>query len=178
MFHSGSEDSVTRRNDQVKGSPIGEPVTFRWKRNRTRPRRVSLSIGDWPTGLYLARLTSAERRIGFAPFVVRPQTPGPHGTTIVLPTHTWQAYNFFDRDHDGWGDTWYQGTTDRIDLERPYLARGVPPRFRVYDLPFLRWLHSRSKQAGFYAEDDLERFADGAAPRDAYDLIVFSGHSE
>jgi hypothetical protein len=162
----------------MKGTPVGEPRTISWKRHRTRARRVRLEVGDWPSGLYFARVTSADGRLGHAPFVVRPSTPGAHRVAVVLPTHTWQAYNFFDRDYDGWGDTWYAGTTDRIELDRPFLDRGVPPRFRVYDLPFLRWLHAGGKPADFYAEDDLERFADGGELREAYDLLVFSGHSE
>ena len=177
-FHSGSEDVTTRRNDEMHGTPVSEPLSRTWRRHRLRPHRIRVAIGDWPTGLYYARATTADGRRGYAPFVVRPSSPGAHRVAVVLPTHTWQAYNHFDRDRDGWGDTWYAGTTERIQLDRPYLNRGVPPRFRVYDLPFLRWLHSTGKQADFYAEDDLERFSSGSELRKAYDLIVFSGHSE
>ncbi|MGI9657873.1 MAG: N,N-dimethylformamidase beta subunit family domain-containing protein [Gaiellaceae bacterium] len=177
-FHSGSESVATRRNDEMHGTPVSEPVTRDWRRRRSRPHRIRVAIGDWPTGLYYTRVTTADGRRGHAPFIVRPSSPGPHRVAVILPTHTWQAYNFFDRDRDGWGDTWYAGTTERIHLDRPFSNRGVPPRFRVYDLPFLRWLHATGKQADFYAEDDLEQFSSGAALRDAYDLIVFSGHSE
>lgn len=178
VFHSGSEETTTRRNDEMRGTPVTEPITRDWRRHRFRPHRMRVQIGDWPSGLYFARATTADGRTGFAPFVVRPASPGADRVAIVLPTHTWQAYNYYDNDRDGWGDTWYAGTTDRIHLDRPFLNRGVPPRFRVYDLPFLRWMHEGSRRADFYAEDDIERFASGAELRDAYDLIVFSGHSE
>ena len=177
-FHSGSEDTVTRRNDEMNGTPVTEPFSLAWSRNRHGAGRARIPVGAWPSGLYFARVTTADGRIGHAPFVVRPPTPGQHRIAVIIPTHTWQAYNYFDRDQDGWGDTWYAGTTDRIQLDRPYLNRGVPPRFRVYDLPFLRWLHSSGKQVDFYAEDDLERFSSGTDLRDAYDLVVFPGHSE
>ena len=178
LFHSGSEDVATRRNDEMHGTPVGDAVATTWKRHRLARRRVRVSIGDWPSGLYYARVTTADGRRGYAPFVVRPRSPGTHRVAVLLPTHTWQAYNYFDLDRDGWGDTWYAGTTDQIRLDRPFLNRGVPPRFRVYDLPFLRWLHATGKEVDFYAEDNLEQFASGSALREAYDLIVFPGHSE
>ena len=178
VFHSSSEETATRRNDEMRGTPVGEPIVRAWRRYRHRDHAIRLRVGDWPSGLYFVRATSTDGRHGFAPFVVRPTEPGEHRVAVVLPTHTWQAYNFFDQNCDGWGDTWYARTTDRIELDRPYLNNGVPPRFRVYDLPFLRWLRMGGKQADFYAEDDLERFASGAALRDAYDVIVFPGHSE
>ena len=44
---------------------------------------------------------------------------------------------------------------------RPYLDRGVPPRFRGYDRGFLRWLALHGANADFLADDDLERAGDG-----------------
>ena len=178
LFHSGSEQVTTRRADEMHGTPVSEPIVRPWRRHRRRDRTIGLPIGNLASGLYYVRAMTADGRRSYAPFVVRPSAPGAHRVAVVLPTHTWQAYNFFDRNGDGWGDTWYARTTDRIHLDRPYLNNGVPPRFRVYDLPFLRWLHSRGKAADFYAEDDLERFATGAELRRAYNLIVFPGHSE
>ena len=178
VFHSGSEAVTTRRSDEMHGTPVSKPRTIAWRRHRLRRHRVSVRVGHWPSGLYYALVKTADGRRGYAPFVVRPAAPGPRRVAVVLPTHTWQAYNYFDRNRDGWADTWYAGTTDRIQLDRPYLNRGVPPRFRAYDLPFLRWLHARDKQPDFYAEDDLEHFASGSALREAYDLVVFPGHSE
>ena len=178
IFHSGSERMRTRRNDVMRGTSVAAPIGAAWKRYRFRRRSIRLPIGDWPSGLYFARITTDDRRVGFAPFVVRPRASDPARVAVVLPTHTWQAYNYRDRDGDGWGDTWYAGSTDSIRLDRPFLNRGVPPRFRLYDLPFLRWLHETGKQVHIYAEDDLERFPRGDSLRSAYDLIIFSGHSE
>ena len=99
---------------------------------------------DWPSGLYFARL-QAPGKVGFAPFVVRPRSLGEHSVAVVLPTRTWQAYNFRDDDADGDGDTWYATRGSAAALGRPYLNRGVPPHFRKYDLPFLRWLHQTGR---------------------------------
>ena len=96
-----------------------------------------------------------------------------------MPTSTWQTYNFYDADGDGWGDTWYaRWKTLNVDPTRPHANRGVPYRFRSYDLQFLRWLASTGREVDFYADEDVERFPSAAALRAAYDLVVFPGHTE
>ena len=75
----------------------------------------------------------------------------------VLPTNTWQAYNFWDADGNGWGDTWYAGFPNKnVALSRPFLRRGVPPFFYRYDQGFLHWLSGRGKTVDFLAESDLD----------------------
>jgi hypothetical protein len=107
--------------------------------------------------------------------------PGSFGATsrvaVVLPTYTWQAYNYRDTDGDGWGDTWYAGGSPPVRLDRPFLNRGVPPFYRRYDLPFLRWLHQTGRRPEFLSEEDLGRFS-GEALRRSYDLLVYPGHTE
>ena len=177
LFRSGPESVNTNRNDELNGLPVSEPRTLRWDRHRDGPGAVDVRLGDWPTGLYFARLTSDDGRVGFAPFVLRPGAFGATRVAIVLPTNTWQAYNFRDDDGDGWGDTWYAGGSPPVLLDRPYLNRGVPPFFRRYDLPFLRWLHWTGKRPDYLCDEDLGRF-NGEGLRQAYDLVVFPGHSE
>jgi hypothetical protein len=65
-----------------------------------------------------------------------------------------------------------------VRLYRPFLDRGVPYRFRHYDLPFLHWLARTGKQADFLSDDDLERIGGASRLAAAYDLIVFPGHHE
>jgi hypothetical protein len=84
------------------------PVTPKRSIGDSLGRRViPLTIGDWPSGLYYARLRAADGRVGFAPFVLRPRRLGEHRVAVVLPTLTWQAYNLRDLDGDGRGDSWY-----------------------------------------------------------------------
>ena len=150
-----------------------------WTGKRSGPVTITVQTGGWPPGVYAARLTTDDGRIGFAP--VRPprtSRPSRAGSSIVMPTNTWQAYNFYDRDGDGWGDTWYAGGSPPVDLTRPYRDRGVPPRFKTYDRAFLRWLARTGRTPDFAADDDLETFATGDDLRARYDLIVFPGHSE
>jgi hypothetical protein len=98
---------------------------------------------------------------------------------VVMPTSTWGAYNFYDADGDGWGDTWYaRWSTRRADLTRPQAYRGVPHRYRSYDLAFQHWLARTGAVVDIYADEDLETFATPHDLRAAYDLIAFPGHTE
>jgi hypothetical protein len=96
----------------------------------------------------------------------------------VLPTRTWQAYNFRDDDGDGSGDTWYADQRHvHARLGRPFLNRGVPPHFRKYDLKFLHWLHDSGKQVDVLSQAELDGTS-GARLARAYSLLVFPGHHE
>ncbi len=160
-----------------------EPAHIARGDRRDRPRRLRVWIGDWPSGVYFAKLTGSDGRSGYAPFVVRPRRLGEHRVAVVLPTYTWQAYNFRDENGDGYGDTWYAGRTHRTLLGRAYLDRGVPPFFRAYDLNFLIWL-ARGERAGkdravdFLADSDLATAPSAFELARSYDLLVFPGHHE
>jgi N,N-dimethylformamidase beta subunit-like protein len=58
------------------------------------------------------------------------------------------------------------------------MGDGLPPFFRRYDLPFLRWLGSRGHEADVLGDVDLDRVADAATLARRYDLLVFPGHHE
>ena len=168
----------TVRNDDVLGTRVGGTRVFPW-RHSDRPHNVSFRVGEWPSGVYFARLTAPDGRAGFAPFVVRPKHLGAGRIAIVLPTSTWQAYNFYDRDGDGRGDTWYAGwRTHFMRLGRPYLNGGVPPHFRNYDLPFLVWAAARHIRADYLTDADVESIGSGRHLARLYDFVVFPGHHE
>jgi N,N-dimethylformamidase beta subunit-like protein len=178
ILHCGPEPDPTYSNDEMKGELVKGPIQVGWARNIDRAATIKLQIGDWPSGVYAARLETDDGRIGFAPLVVRPAAPKQR-VAVVIPTCTWQAYNFYDADGDGWGDTWYaRWKTVVVDPTRPHANRGVPYRFRSYDLQFLRWLAATGREADFYSDEDIEAFPSGVALREAYDLIAFPGHTE
>jgi hypothetical protein len=134
---------------------------------------LAVKLGNWPSGLYYARVVTPGRGMWDAPFVVRPARLGEHRIAIVLPTNTWQAYN--DEDDDSW---YFNPSVTQVDLARPYLDAGVPPHYRGYDRGFLRWVFLHGLQADFLSDDDLDRIARGDDLAHAYDLIIFPGHEE
>jgi hypothetical protein len=181
IFHSGPEQIVTYADNQFAGVDTGmPPVELPMLRYRSRPRTMTLRIPNLPSGLYYAALTGPDGRVGYAPFVVRPVELGATSRIlVVLPTNTWQAYNFQDVDGNGYGDTWYAGPPNGgVNLSRSYIARGVPPRFYRYDLPFLHWLYWSGKSAEFISDSDFDLIANGDELAHAYDLVVFEGHEE
>ena len=178
FYRAGPEKIPTGADNVMNGLPVGSPAQLDWSRKQNAPSVVKLGLGPWPSGLYYAEITSPDGRLGYAPFVVRPTTLGEHRIAVVLPSSTWQAYNFWDADGDGWGDTWYVGAPHRtVELGRPFLRRGVIPFFRRYDLGFLHWLSWTGKEVDYLADTDLNTLTGDDLAR-AYDLIVFPGHSE
>jgi hypothetical protein len=172
LAQTGPERHWSRRTDLMTGVLVAPTRTLRWT---TRTRALRIRVGDWPSGLYYARLDGPGGWLGFAPFVVRPQVLGRARVAVVMPTNTWQAYNFRDSDHDGTGDTWYADPSiHRVDLTRAYLDRGVPPGYRG----IVHWLSSTGKRVDYLSDDDLGRIRSARALARLYDLVVFSGHEE
>jgi N,N-dimethylformamidase beta subunit-like, C-terminal len=176
ILHSGPEGQPTRDHDVMNGVPVTKPIRI----GTVRPGRpFTLRLGAWASGLYVASLHSADGRLGFAPFVLRPRQLGDHPIAVVLPTLTWQAYNLRDDNGDGKGDSWYADWSHKTaDLGRPFLSRGVPFGFRAYDLPFLHWLAWHHHDVDVLSDADLIGTASGDALRRAYRLLVFPGHHE
>jgi hypothetical protein len=177
-LHCGPEAEYSSQSNEMSGEPVGKLVTLPWSTYRSAPQRLRLLAGDWPTGVYTTRLTSKDGRVGFAPFVLKPKTLGQTRQAVIVPTNTWQAYNFYDADGDGFGDTWYAGGNPPVVLDRPYRDNGVPPRFHRYDAPFLRWLSVSGKAPDFLSDDDLAAFSSGDELRRLYDFVAFPGHTE
>jgi hypothetical protein len=179
VFRTGAEDTRTHSDSVMHGTPVTQPVTIPWQ---ARHRRATLNyaIGPWPTGVYFVKLTANDGRVGYAPFVVRPTVLGERSrVAVVMPTNTWQAYNFRDSDGNGWGDTWYaKGAQSTVRLGRMYIRRGVPPQWRKYDVDFIRWLSQTGRQPDFLTETDLESIRTAEELIRLYDFVVFPGHTE
>jgi hypothetical protein len=174
FFRAGLEGAQTIASDIMLGTPVGPK---RWI-GRVRPGRVIwLRMGHWPTGVYFAQVTAPRARVGYAPFVLRPSRLGEHRVAVVLPTMTWQAYNFRDDDGDGSLDTWYAGGPS-ARLGRPFRNRGVPAYYKYYDAPFLRWLAENRHDADYLSDADLRQVPSGRLLASRYALLIFPGHHE
>jgi N,N-dimethylformamidase beta subunit-like protein len=175
VVRAGTESASVRAQDVM----LGTPVTAARRVGKVWPdRTIRVRIGNWPSGLYFARLATAGGKVGYAPFVLRPRRLGEHAVAVVLSTLTWQAYNFHDDDGNGTLDTWYAGAP-HARLGRPYENRGTIPHYKHYEEPFLRWLVSTGRDVDYLADADLDAVATtGAKLRDAYELLLFPGHHE
>jgi hypothetical protein len=180
VFAYGGGAFPSVRDARTSGEAMTAAARVDWSAHRDAPALIRVvRPGDWPSGLYFLRVTADDRRVGYAPLVVRPSALGRHRVAVVLATRTWQAYNFEDADGDGWGDSWYvSGRQRSVDLTRPFLDFGIPFRFHDWDLTFLTWLQQTGKQVDFLSDQDLDAVAGGDALARAYDLIVFPGHEE
>ncbi len=175
ILETGPELDTTSSDTEMNGIPV-TPVKTIHRRPGRQP--LSVPVGRWRSGLYFARLEAPDGRVGFAPFVVAPRRLGRQRVAVVLPTLTWQAYNFRDDDGDGRPDSWYAGKRlDTVRLGRAFLDRGVPYGLRFH-LGFLHWLAWTGKRVDVLSQSDLERVSSGRRLRRAYDLIVFAGHHE
>jgi hypothetical protein len=179
LFSFANVPNPTVRDLRTGGSAVAPAVQLDWHRRGSAVHYVQISqAGVRTTGLYFLRVTASDGRVGYAPLIVRPRRLGAHRVAVVLSTNTWQAYNFFDANGDGWGDSWNVGGTSALDLRRPYLDFGVPVRFRDWDLSFISWLNRTGKAVDYLSDDDLAAVPNGAALRRAYNLVVFPGHEE
>jgi hypothetical protein len=172
FFHVGPNLKRVRGYDQLVGVPVGAARTVPYRKT------LALRVPSGPSGLYYAELTTADGRLGYAPYVLHPRRLGQSRIAVIEPTNTWEAYNFRDVDGNGIGDTWYADPSyNGVDLTRPFLDKGVPPHFRQYDLGFLQWFARTGRKADFLSDDDLERMT-GRQLAKLYDLVVFPGHEE
>src|SRR4051812_22032935 len=173
VYRSGGEAAWTSANDRMFGTPVSQVQRVGASTGR---RVVDVRLGRWPSGVYFVRL-AAGKRIGYAPFVLRPRRLGEHRVAIVIPTQTWQAYNFRDDDGNGTPDSWYDHGSS-VHLHRAFLDRGVPPHFKYYDARFLRWLHRTGRQVDYLSDAELRTVESGDRLRHAYRTLVFEGHHE
>jgi hypothetical protein len=174
MFRAGMSNKRIAASDVLTGKPVS---AVRRLGSVSGRRTVAIHLGaDWPSGVYYAQLTAPGDRVGYAIFVLRPQHLGAHAVAIVMPTQTWQAYNFRDGNADGVPDTWYAaGST--APLSRPFLNRGVPPHYKYYDHKFMAWVNLTRGGADYLSDADLNGTR-GAELRKAYQLLIFEGHHE
>jgi hypothetical protein len=175
LFRAGTEHDRISARDEMQGTPVSGLRRLGVVR---RKQAISVPIPNSPSGLYFAKVTGPRQRVGYAPFIIRPGRLGDERVAIVLPTLTWQAYNRRDDDGDGRADTWYADrTVTRVLLNRPFDQRGVPPNYKYYDQPFLRWLIDTKRTVDYLAQSDVAE-ATGWRLAAAYDLLVFPGHHE
>jgi hypothetical protein len=167
-------------DEKTGASAMSPAVTLDWGGHRGAPHVVGFVPSEsWPSGLYFLRVTASDRRVGYAPVVLRPRRLGEHRIAVVLPTNSWQAENLRDANGDGWGDSWSANASlSMVDLRRAYLDSGLPDRFRGGSGAVVKWLNRTDKRVDYLSDDDLAAVSSGDALRRAYDFVVFAGSEE
>lgn len=176
LYRVGDAVGALRERDVMRGKQVGRT---RRLAHVERGQVVPVPLdARWTSGLYFAEARTVGDRIGYSPFVLAPQRLGQHRVAVVLPTQTWQAYNFRDDDRNGAADTWYASPDiDTARLIRPFENRGVPPHYRYYDEPFLRWLARNDYHVDFLSDAELKTTSGRVLAR-GYELLIFPGHHE
>ena len=175
ILRAGGEPTPTVPNDVMLGTPVTKITPVGAVHGR---RTYPISIANWPSGVYFAQLTAPGSRVGYAPFVLAPRHLGEHRVAVVMPTQTWQAYNFRDDNGDGEADT---GTPAGRKCRPALSGRSSPWRpapleaVRRAVRPLARPDPSQRRLPVRRGARDVR---DGKTLADAYALIIFSGHHE
>jgi len=128
---------------------------------------------DWPSGVYLAKLTNAAGGQGQALVVVR-EDDRRSDALVLIPDTTYLAYNY-------WGDySLYAGADGsprsvEVSYDRPYINVLVNQAdwYLRADMPLVRWLEAEGYDVAYAAASDVGRRDLGT--RGAW---IWSGHSE
>ena len=179
FLRCGAETVSTERNDELAGAPKGDPVPIDWTGKRSGPVTITVQTGGWPPGVYAARLTTDDGRIGLRALRPSRRRDG--------------AAQAADRDADEHLAGVQLLRRRRRRLGRHVVRRRQPARRPQPPLPRSRRaatvqdLRPRRSSAGSHAPErrrisrrttTSRPFATGDELRARYDLVVFPGHSE
>ena len=166
--HPTQRHDVRGRGRAEARPPLGAPRHDRPDPHRRLAERALLRAALVARRAHRASRRSSSRRAGSG------RTPWPSCSRRTRGSPTTSA----TATRDGVGDSWYADPAHlTIETSRPFLSRGVPFRFKAYDLPFLRWLDRTGKRVDVLSDRELDRTTGDELAR-AYRLIVFPGHHE
>ena len=152
------------------------------------PAAARFTVPEWPSGVYLARVSaqSSDATIDL-PFVVRARPGQEADVLVVLADTTYNAYN------EGGGRNAYGNVSGvnfagafpstsafrvpfgfQLSFERPS-RDGWGNVVETWELPFLRWLAWRQVPFDVCTSRDLHF---GALNSSSYRLVMFAGHHE
>ena len=158
-FRAGGEDTRTHSDTLMNGVPVDQPVTIEWKarHRRATPQPRARPVAD----RRLLRQADRERRPDRlrARSSIRPTTLGERSrVAVVMPTNTWQAYNFRDSRRQRLGRHLVrEGRTEhrraRPDVHPPRACRRNGASTTSTSSA---GSHATGKQPDFVTETDLE----------------------
>jgi hypothetical protein len=163
--------------------PVGEKrlCECRWE------PRVQITIApDWPSGIYLAKLSvEAEGPQSYAVFIVRDDRPADF--IFQCSDTTWQAYNRWPSQFSLYDDgkkVWYWGPDVEVSFDRPYgkycqildapLSTGSGEWF-LWEFPLAYWMESQGRDVTYIS--NIDTHADPAGLQRARGFLSV-GHDE
>lgn len=170
-YYGGAGGRHMARLGPFKSEPQAVPLMTTERLRECRWERCTqLSIPkDWPSGVYLAKLTRDEPA-GFQSYLIF--VVKEHRRSDVLcqvSDLTWQAYNKWPGNDsiydDGTPNVWYTGPNVRVSFDRPYakycqvvdapLSAGSG-EFLLWEHPMVYWLEQQGYDATYCSNLDLE----------------------
>jgi hypothetical protein len=142
---------------------------------------------DWPSGVYLAKLSAAKHRYqSYCTFIVRDDRPA--DILFQCSTNTWQAYNKWPENHSLYDndrpDKKPLVSGVRVSFDRPYakypqvtdnpLSLGSG-EFLLFEFPFAYWLEQHGYDVTYCGNEDVHSALDTVTRCKAF-LSV--GHDE
>jgi hypothetical protein len=181
--------------------PTPDPATGRiavdW------PVAWTLDIGaEWTSGTYVAVLDKADGHRNYVPFVVRDDSAAESDFLVVLPTTSWQAYNWWPRDGSTGRNVYYGYVTKEaaeadpalkakyskdadgyisnpsrareVSFQRPYFGDGLPDGFSR-EQSFILWAEAMGYDLSYATGLDLH---EGRIDPARHQALIFAGHDE
>lgn len=163
--------------------PVGPE---RLRECRWEPSATITVPGDWPSGVYLAKLSLAKGRYqSYAIFIVRDDRPA--DVLLQCSDNTWQAYNRWPDSfslYDDGENRWALVSGVRVSYDRPYgkycqildapLSQGSG-EFLLWEFPLAFWLERHGYDVTYCSNTDVH--ADAACVQRAKAFLSV-GHDE
>lgn len=156
------------------------------------PCSGSAAVSKWSSGVYVARLESANSPAFDVTFVVKDAAADRKSIVIVASTHTWQAYNFWPEDNSYYSSN--EATTE-VNFKRPnpYATpepldeNGAPWILRRTEhlanglVQLARWFERNEQPYSMISDSDLHAGwseVSGTTALDPFTTVVLGPHSE
>jgi hypothetical protein len=184
---TSTETDVLLRSPRLTGVSQPAPTATPDTRTVTAAWSPSWTLRlppQWPSGHYVAELTSQAGFQNYVPFVVRDDARRAD-FLLVAPYTTYQAYNQYPYDgrlgaslYHAWDarGRWQneaQAAT-KVSFDRPYAESGLPTLFDI-DRRLITWAERGGYDVSYATSVDLHT---GQIDPTQYKGIVFTGHDE
>lgn len=188
-YYGGAGGRLVRTLGPFEGKPQPTPPVgeLRLRECRWEPCTTIEVPTDWPSGVYLGKLSAAKHRYqGYVVFVVTDDRPA--DVLFQCNTNTWQAYNKWPETHSMYDndrpDKRPLVSGVRVSFDRPFgrypqvtdnpLSLGSG-EFLLFEFPFAYWLEQHGYDVTYCTNEDVHNSLDTVTRCKAF-LSV--GHDE